>query len=78
MLVWYVASTVCSVADCAVTAIRCPAAQIYVCPPVACLATCSRLNCAGHEFTSKGVTGCVDTGADPGNIFNVIFLVCDK
>ncbi|KXZ54494.1 hypothetical protein GPECTOR_4g559 [Gonium pectorale] len=52
-------------------------ATVYVCPPAECRATCKPSLCQGHEFTSKGVRGCVNTSATVGSAFIVTFLACD-
>ncbi|KAK3252741.1 hypothetical protein CYMTET_37988 [Cymbomonas tetramitiformis] len=48
--------------------------RVLSCPPENCLAS----GCPGHEFAVKGVEGCVDTSADPGTVFEVLFAVLDS
>ncbi|KAK3232908.1 hypothetical protein CYMTET_56767 [Cymbomonas tetramitiformis] len=48
-------------------------ARVLACPPEACLAT----GCPGHEWTTKGLQGCVNTSAEVGTVFLVDFVVFD-
>lgn len=45
-------------------------AKVLACPPRECLST----GCAGHEFATKGVRGCVDTTAAVGSLQEVLFV----
>jgi hypothetical protein len=47
--------------------------SVLACPPAACM----KDGCPGHEFESKGLTGCVNTSAPVGTTFNVQFVVFD-
>ncbi|KAK3260700.1 hypothetical protein CYMTET_30357, partial [Cymbomonas tetramitiformis] len=50
-------------------------AQVVVCPPSECEGLVA---CAGHEWVSKGVRGCVNTSAAVGTVFDVVFQVYDS
>ncbi|KAK3275937.1 hypothetical protein CYMTET_15963 [Cymbomonas tetramitiformis] len=47
--------------------------EVLACPPECA----SSADCEGHEFWRKGLTGCLNTAADVGTIFNVEFRVYD-
>eukprot|EP00854_Cymbomonas_tetramitiformis_P008806 gene8806-10440_t len=48
--------------------------SVLACPPAACL----DVGCPGHEFATKGVQGCLDTAAEAGTIFEILFMVLDR
>ncbi|KAK3274903.1 hypothetical protein CYMTET_16937 [Cymbomonas tetramitiformis] len=49
-------------------------ARVLACPPESCLGS----GCAGHEWQTKGLQGCLNTSAAVGTIFEVVFLVFDS
>eukprot|EP00854_Cymbomonas_tetramitiformis_P003615 gene3615-4547_t len=48
--------------------------RVLACPPASCLDK----GCDGHEFETKGVQGCLDTGAEVGTVFEIEFVVMDR
>ncbi|KAK3235730.1 hypothetical protein CYMTET_54090 [Cymbomonas tetramitiformis] len=48
-------------------------ARVLSCPPESCLDT----GCPGHEFATKGIDGCLDLGAEPGSVLELLFVVFD-
>ncbi|KAK3245491.1 hypothetical protein CYMTET_44945, partial [Cymbomonas tetramitiformis] len=50
-------------------------AQVLVCLPPECE---GRVACAGHEWVSKGVQGCVNTSSAVETVFDVVFQVYDS
>jgi hypothetical protein len=48
-------------------------ARVLACPP----ASCMDRGCPGHEFASKGLSGCLNTSAPVGATFAVPFVVLD-
>ncbi|KAK3267920.1 hypothetical protein CYMTET_23548 [Cymbomonas tetramitiformis] len=50
------------------------AARLLACPPASCLS----YGCPGHEWATKGLSGCINTTAEVGTVFEIEFVVFDS
>ncbi|KAK3237082.1 hypothetical protein CYMTET_52818, partial [Cymbomonas tetramitiformis] len=50
------------------------AARLLTCPPASCLS----YGCHGHEWVTKGLSGCINTTAEVGTVFEIEFVVFDS